>query len=274
MMSEAEVYFASPTSFNDPLDCSPTIEVDIEIDVLEKLLYRMVASLRTPQAAKGEISNHRYMATEYGDYKVPGPAMEYYKRRLSSAIQESLQKEFGKHGVLSLASRWNCPLMWSHYADHHQGICLEYEMDERADVNPVEYALSRRIRASDIAAWKLDHSMPSKELVYRTFFFAKAPSWKYEREWRSVSDSIGPQFIPARLNAVHFGLRCDTSIITTLVMLHAAPPASVKFYGIRARDQGFRLTRKRINTELILANGVRTSPWLEFRDIFTDETDG
>lgn len=273
MMSEAEVYFASPSSFNDPLDCSPTIEVDVDVEVLERTLYRMVAALRTPQAAKAELSNHRYMATEEGDYKTQGPAREYYKRRLSSAVHDALRNEFGKHGVLSLASRWNCPLMWSHYADQHQGICLEFEMDATADFAPVDYSLSRRIRVSDIAAWKLNNSSSAKELVSRAFFFAKAPSWKYEREWRSIAESTGPQFIPARLSAVHFGLRCDTSIITTLVMLHAAAPASVKFYGIRARDQGFRLTRKRINTEMILASGVRTSPWLEFRDVFTDEAD-
>lgn len=272
MFSDAEVYFASPASFNDPLDCSPTIEVDVDIPILEKVLFRLLSDTRSKEAAKAEISNHRYMASEDGDIRVPGPAMDYYKRRLSAAVQDALRKAFGKYGVLSLASKWDCPLMWSHYADQHLGMCLEFEMDESAECLPVDYTLSRQIRVSDLASWKIDGSTQAKDKVWNSFFLAKAPRWRYEREWRSVAETTGPQFVKGRLNAVHFGLRCDASLITTVVMLHAVDPKAVKFYGIQVREQGFRLVRKRINSEEILIGGVRTSPWLDFRDVVTDET--
>jgi hypothetical protein len=30
IVSEAEVFFAKPSMFNDPLDCNPTVSVDVE----------------------------------------------------------------------------------------------------------------------------------------------------------------------------------------------------------------------------------------------------
>ena len=38
-LTEAELHYADPTQFNDPLDCDPTIEVDISRTQLERLYY-------------------------------------------------------------------------------------------------------------------------------------------------------------------------------------------------------------------------------------------
>ena len=38
-----KLYFANPNSFNDPLDCNPSVRDDInDVDVLKKILKRLI----------------------------------------------------------------------------------------------------------------------------------------------------------------------------------------------------------------------------------------
>src|SRR5207302_6745181 len=117
LLSQAEVYYASPAKFNDPLDCRPTVQVDADRSSLEKLYYKMLIVAHGKERALREIRNHRYMSTEYGDYQVDPETEAYYMRMLASNIKKLLYDEIGRRGVLSMAERWNCPLMWSHDAD-------------------------------------------------------------------------------------------------------------------------------------------------------------
>ena len=275
LLSEAEVYYAHPAAFNDPLDSSPTIQVDTDRATLEKLLYRMLFQSVGKEQALREIGNHRYMSIEIGDYKVNAEAEAYYMRRMASNAKTLLYQELGNRGVLSLAERWDCPLMWSHYADEHRGLCVEYDMTDTAfeDLRPVDYYKPRSVKISDLIAWKLKRSASAQQAILETFFFAKAPQWRYEREWRDVNDRAGSSSAPARVSAIHFGLRCDTSVITAIVKLHARSERPIKFYAIYPLDDSFRLKRRTVDTDEIEATGLRSSAALDFRDVFIDETD-
>jgi hypothetical protein len=51
------------------------------------------------------------------DYEVADP----HQFLLGQCLQEELLRQYEK-GIVSLAERPNCPLMWSHYADQHHGL--------------------------------------------------------------------------------------------------------------------------------------------------------
>jgi Protein of unknown function (DUF2971) len=145
-----------------------------------------------------------------------------------------------KQGVLSLAARWNCPLMWSHYADEHRGLCIEYDMtDHKCDsLLPLDYTASGNIKISDIYSWKIGKSSGAERLVRAAFFYAKAKDWRYEREWRDVVGSCGSVDAPIKLSAVHCGLRCDQAVRTSVVMLFRNAPA-IKLYDIFRKKRQF-----------------------------------
>lgn len=274
LLDQAEVYYANPNSFNDPLDSNPTVYVDTDLSTLEKLLYRMLLEKEGKEQAVQKMGNHRYMSTEYGDYKTDPETAAYYTRRLASHVDDLLSQELGSHGVLSLARRWDCPLMWSHYADEHRGICIEYDLSdtEFSNLRAVSYNSPRAIKVSDLVAWKVNKNSEAKEKILRTFFFAKAPQWRYEHEWRDLSTSTGPSSAPAQISAVYFGLRCDYTVITTVVRLFANSTSKVKFFAIHPLESSFRLRRQLVDTDEIQATGVRTPAFLEFRDVFVDRT--
>ena len=61
MFSQAEVYYANPAAFNDPLDCNPTVQIDTDRRLLEKLCFKMLKAGYGEERALREIGTHRYM---------------------------------------------------------------------------------------------------------------------------------------------------------------------------------------------------------------------
>lgn len=275
LLSEAEVYYANPQTFNDPLDCDPTIQVDTDRTSLEKLCSRMLATAHGKERALKEIRNHRYMSTEYGDYKTDPETERYYMRRLASEIKDLLGVEMASRGVLSLAERWDCPLMWSHYADEHRGLCIEYDMAENAcsHIKPVDYRRPRSIKIGELIRWKFHKSTEAEQNILDTYFFAKAPQWRYEREWRDIHPSNGVNPAPFRISGVYFGLRCDAAVQTSIVKLFANSDSLISFYDLYPLEDSFRLKRRRVDTAEIEACGVRTPALLDFKDVFLDKSE-
>jgi len=275
LLTGAEVYYANPAKFNDPLDSSPTIQIDTDRLPLQKLCYRMLLNAHGKEYALREMQNHQYMSTEYGDYKVSPEADAYYMRRLASDVKNLLYEDVGKRGVLSLAARWDCPLMWSHYADEHRGLCIEYDTSGGAcpEIQPVNYRKPRSIKVSDLVDWKINKLAAAERSILDTFFFSKASQWRYEKEWRDIRLSAGSSPAPYRISAIYFGLRCDVSVITTIVKLHVSAEPAINFYDIYPLDDSFRLKRRLVDTDEIEATGLRSSTLLDFKDVFLDETD-
>lgn len=211
LLCNDEVYYANPDRFNDPLDCQPTLKIDNDRDSLEKLCRAMSREQKDP------IEYHRYMASEHGNFE--NDAENYYKYLLAEDVRQSLFGEFAQMGVLSLATNWDCPLMWSHYANNHHGICIEYDSTdaEFRNLAPVEYERGRSIKTSDLISWKIKGCEKANQQVYETYFLSKSSHWNYEREWRDVHVSCGRHPCPARISAIYFGLRCDEAVKTSLV---------------------------------------------------------
>jgi hypothetical protein len=127
--------------------------VDVGRATLEKLLYRMLLRRLEKKQAAGRVGYLRYMSTECGDFETDKDVEAYLVRMLARDIKDELDDEFSQHGVLSLSATWSSALMWSHYADEHRGICVEYDTtdQEHCNLRPVGYRAPRAVKASDLA---------------------------------------------------------------------------------------------------------------------------
>lgn len=268
LIASAEIYYASANSFNDPLDSSPGIEIDTDMPALEKLLYSMISELHCKDRALREIENHKYLASEDGDYRTNPSSAEYYKRLLASNISDILMGEFSKCGILSLAEHWDCPLMWSHYGDQHRGICLEYDMKNNLcdGIEPINYKSSRIIKISEIFDWKVNGAANAKDVIFKRVFFGKAPQWDYEHEWRTVVAKSGATSAPANINAIYLGCRCDDVVLATLVKLYIGTEGSIKFYRVYPKNNGFQLGRFKIDRDEYISSIPRSPAVLDFVD--------
>jgi hypothetical protein len=78
-----------------------------------------------------------------------------------------------RFGVLCFSEDKSDLLQWAHYADHHRGICLGFDVESEGKFGPVEYVSER---------------LPWPEQLDQNFMWellrTKSVDWKYEKEWR------------------------------------------------------------------------------------------
>lgn len=56
LLTHAEVSFSDPRTFNDPLDCDPTIEIDINRSELEYLYYAFLRRTQLAPSSRAQLS--------------------------------------------------------------------------------------------------------------------------------------------------------------------------------------------------------------------------
>lgn len=195
IISSSEIFFPPPSAFNDPFDCRPTFNLDVPDFVLENyvrsLIRRSDISLSPWDV---EVRVKAWMASETRNPRSPG-MLEFMRLNFEEVLTRDL-------GVLCVSSSCTDILMWSHYADSHAGICLEFDVayDPFDGFEPVEYTIGRQpveIRRDDRAT------------MARKSVFTKARQWKYEKEWRKVRYE-GPgvvSFDPRALTGIILGNR-------------------------------------------------------------------
>lgn len=106
------------------------------------------------------------------------------------------------------------PLMWAHYADKHQGICIKYhinEIDLCVHCNNEEVLKIGEVRYRN-------HKMMSDYITLDNALLAKSEAWEYEHEYRLIYYQIGkikektkgflslPNF---KVEAVYVGYKID-----------------------------------------------------------------
>ena len=190
LLTAAEAYYADPRRFNDPLDCNQTIKIDVDVRSLEHIFYKCLRRTKEHDKATAAISELRYLSTEdFDDINDPART-KYLERLLARRIEELLEDELGGKGVLSLSAVWDSPLMWSHYADQHRGLCIEYDTTEisHPNIGAVNYEASRGIKASDLVRWKLEGCQDAQKRVHLRIFLAKRLNGNMKRNGRYRSD--------------------------------------------------------------------------------------
>ena len=103
-----------------------------------------------------------------------------------------------KVGITCFSQRWDNILMWSHYANKHTGICVEYDFDIPFDTSPnslllpIRYTSERPLIPID-KVWPVDdaskenaHDKRATSLAFTKALISKSNVWKYEQEWRHI----------------------------------------------------------------------------------------
>lgn len=284
------VYYADPANFNDPLDCRPVVVPDLGRAELESLLAQLVVNrsakeidtamkkvrLRGEKAAARRNalteSEARELVGEI-DYNATNPEVDdpdaYIRDAFGLAIERELRKTH-EIGVLCLSSKFDSPLMWSHYADQHRGVCIEYDVSELRPeaLHKVSYGQSREVLASQIRDWVLHDNLAARQAIDKACLLTKSREWAYEGEWRLLGE-VGLQDSPMRLKSVIFGMRCADVLKYTVVKALQGGPQKVKFWEITQPTLRFELKRSRLDLDGLMQGMPRTSVLHDFADLNT-----
>jgi hypothetical protein len=217
---ESRLYFTPPKDFNDPFDCKPFM------------------NLAGPQSELDEFFTHQAIAKYEGN---------------PSDIRRLVQSECGPHVNLSkkveaVSNLWHetftmgiCCfsepkdniLMWSHYADCHRGVCLEFEFSKTerpfSDARPIEYTSTYP-----------EMNFLKQEGRKSGMFLRKASDWSYEKEWRVFNKPGLVSFRPGLLTGIIFGCQVQKSDID---LVHSwIGDRSIALYRAKRETREFGLT--------------------------------
>ena len=289
-----KLHFADPSTFNDPLDTRPSVEADVDNSELERILGILIerstaAEMRagakamklTEPRTREWIEKHSRRQAERRIAEIEDGAADpdyHYEAALRSQLRYCIELELLRgyeKGIVSFATRDDCPLMWSHYGDQHRGICLGYSVPEKSteDLREVAYGGDRLVKASDIGAM-LDGDDEARSRVDADVLLRKADSWSYELEWRLVGRR-GTEGSPLELEEIIFGMECTGSSKYTVMKALENRSGSVRFFEMCEGRGTFTLRKNEVtyDDELFVRFPQRHLDLLEgFEDLSAAES--
>lgn len=269
------VYFANPSTFNDPLDCSPTVVADTSIDQLESLLTYLVltrvendilkmlntlngisainknhAKNRGEEEARKFIENVKksIWSSEYTP-SVESEYLEFLKKSYAWNIERELLTRYVK-GVCCFSMSDTNPLLWSHYANNHKGICIGYSLDRipSPKLLAVEYGGSRILSTSTVYKALIQRDQSAIKQLNKAILLRKAEEWKYEQELRMIGD-VGIQDSPLKMREIIFGLKCPATTKFLIVNALRKSANNLEFKEIGANGDTYKLEKKDMDGE-------------------------
>lgn len=190
----SELYFPKPLSFNDPFDCRPSFLFTATDEELTAY-YRRLLKKYKPQLNREQ--RRKEAKSMLGDWErdLRNPeAFKWVHQQHTKQITEQI-------GVLCLSCVRNDILMWSHYADSHRGICLEFDgrFEFFAHAQEVKYPPLRP---------RINPFRQDRVEMMEAALLTKSEHWAYEQEWRLVQYEKGPgvyRFPAEALTGIIFG---------------------------------------------------------------------
>jgi Protein of unknown function (DUF2971) len=152
-----------------------------------------------------------------------------------AAVLDFKADEDSQTALLCFSEDWTSPLMWSHYADKHRGICLGFDV-LRSAVKSIQYD-DKRIRG-ELGKYKTGTFALTDELrdVLR---YTKCHEWKYEKERRhlmSLASAVPhgalhfrPLDATIRLAEVILGPLCTESLTDIRALVDHHCPGVITF---------------------------------------------
>ncbi len=124
--------------------------------------------------------------------------------------------EINNYGVVCYSSDFTNNLLWSHYGDHHKGMCLVFEISDeiKEKIHKVNY--QERLPEINLT----DDANTFDEIT--TIVTTKSKEWKYENEYREVFINKNMNYkYPGELVEIIFGCRTpfeDIKMVTNIAV--------------------------------------------------------
>jgi hypothetical protein len=225
------IYFAHANQFNDPFDCRIRFNHDGTVEdwksYFRKSLPRDFPGLSTAQIE------------EMIEEKVRDPLLRDEKR-LDELDEKVREHHLEQVGICSLSADPTQILMWSHYADSHQGFCLEFSTHQNSFslAFPVQYP-----KAYPHFNYLQLQKQGPLEFV-KAVLLTKSKLWEYEQEWRILEFS-GPRklypYEPHALTGIVLGYWMNPENKKLIHQAVQKTDQSVRLYQAIPQRRGFKM---------------------------------
>ena len=220
---------------NDPWECLATAEMPATRPEIAAAEHRLSKTARR----KGM---NRKDADALAKELLADPVQ--FIERVKTSIKESSRDT----RIVSFAAERDNALLWVHYANSHQGICIEFSSKS------ILYRLAHRVHyQTHYPSFKYPHS--DYDALHA--IVTKSIDWEYEREYRTfhVPDSVTPlklehgkfRLHDAAISRVYFGARMPLEHQNKIIESIQKGPFTPELFKARLGTDAYKLDYDRID---------------------------
>lgn len=245
-----KIRITQPSELNDPRECVPDIRFRDPRGYMGALVQRSFEStylrfrIENPTWSDAQALEACLTASHkvIDDFNTNNSE---WARRHYEKFMEVTNRNVG---VLSLTESNNNELMWSHYANSHNGYAVAFDCDNAffkpAKDDPKLCGELMNVQYTDEVP--VVFVEPGKIDIPKEIFFTKTAKWSYEREWRMVKM-----------------LSNADDIVDTTIHLFSVPPDALKevTFGLKVKAE------KRQSIKSMLS---KTAPHVTFKEAKLD----
>ena len=265
ILEYGKLRWSAPRYFNDPFD----IQFDMHVEYDEAELIRNVVNelwLAYSRKKAFEPKNRLGYFVREMSISTPGLKEGDFKVRVRQSVAGSLaaqraalpklqawsREQLETALVLCLTETPSNILMWSHYADCHKGLVLQF-----ATLEASSWAAARPVTYQQKMPLLFDHDQLlnfltgcieiDKDRFFRESVFTKSVDWRYEKEWRVVwhgkkkIDFEDTKFNPEELTGIYLGCRTEEKDAQDLIALAKVLNPKVQVFSGRKSARAFNV---------------------------------
>lgn len=240
IFSDRALYFAAPGDFNDPFDCGFHILVEGAKNeaVTEAFAWSLIKEQMPDLSPEDQMEGAR---------QVRERLLATRRAEFDRIITNKLSKDTNERvGICCFTEVKDDILMWTHYSDCHQGICLEFSNTHPPFKNarPVEYS-------DEYPKLDLEAIVTREEFrAAAPWMLRKADHWSYEKEWRVLDFDSGPgakPFAPESLTGIILGCRIPDDEKAKVCRWIMDWPTNIDLYQAIQSENSFRLQVEKLD---------------------------
>ena len=257
-----QFYFSDPTLFNDPFDCRVYYTYQGKEEDWVDLLAN--AGIDPTSVIKdGILNSDKVFLEKEGDLFTYTPkSTDYYDRDEPFLHGDILKKNLPR--VCCFSETDDNILMWSHYTDNHQGICLRFRSYKILDGNFLFLTLNSNSKFHPFYKIEYEDDLPpivnmfdkNRHESLVEFLKTKYSDWKYEKEYRMLlfEDELKGgtiRYEKEDLEGITFGLKMKPEnvkrIYNTIDENYLKAGIEVNFYEAKEIEGKYNLNIEQIN---------------------------
>lgn len=169
VLKYGQIAYTPPSRFNDPFDMNPAVDIDVSDEILDMYCDLFGKDLSQENQTSTMLGNIRI------EYK---SVMRNDKIRINREMNADFTN-LNSVGVFCCTEHKNDMLMWSHYADHHEGFVVEFDLTHPFFEERMFSVIYHDNRPRLTSPTKSD--IETINLVC-----TKSSKWESEKEWRSI----------------------------------------------------------------------------------------
>lgn len=168
-LRSSKIWLSSPLFFNDPFDCA--VNYDFETEAFRQsqcMLNLLVGESEVRKILDSEIAKTTLSNVE-----------KTMKKHMSMPLKNF--EDSMRVACFSEPDNLTSLIMWSHYADSHSGVCVEYDFETVKNVVPTACI---PVKYTDVYRYSINPKNNEEGVANFFKMYTKSTEWEYEKEWR------------------------------------------------------------------------------------------